>query len=254
MRLKDKVCLITGSSMGIGKAIAERFAEEGAIVIINSRKQDQSDVVAEELKAKGYRADAIACDVTNKDSVFKMVEAIVKKFGKIDVLVNNAGINYITDSLTLEEADFKHVLDVDLAGVLFCCQAAGKYMIDNGGGVIINTASSFSHGWTYKRAAYSAAKTGLLGLSNVLAVEWAKNNIRVNCVAPGWMKSNMNETDQVSGGYTDEDIYRRTPMGRYGTAREVANVMLFLASDDASFVTGSCYDVDGGWHAFGGWC
>lgn len=256
MRLKDKICLITGSSGGIGKAVAERFGEEGALVVINSRKQEKADAVAAEFAKKNIKADAYAADMAKKAEVFAMTDAIVKKHGRIDVMVNNAGINFITDSLTLEEADFKRVLDTNLAGVLFGCQAVARHMFEQpAGGNIINVASAFSHGWTYKRAAYSAAKTGLIGLSNVLAVEWAKKNIRINCCAPGWIETDMNAADAVStGGYTDADIFRRTPMGRYGTVREVANVMLFLASDEASFVTGSCYDVDGGWHAFGGWC
>lgn len=256
MRLQDKICIVTGSSGGIGQATAERFAEEGAIVVVNSRHQAKADAVAENLKKKGYRSDAVACDVAKKDDVFALVDKVAEKYGRIDVMVNNAGVNFIHDSIDLDEADFKRVLDTNLSGVLFGCQAAARHMMkQSNGGNIINVASAFSHAWTFKRAAYSSAKTGLLGLNGVLAVEWAKNNIRVNCCAPGWIQTDMNASDQDSvGGYTDKDIYRRTPMGRYGTVREVANMMLFLASDEASFVTGVCFDVDGGWRAFGGWC
>ncbi|MBN7774097.1 SDR family NAD(P)-dependent oxidoreductase [Clostridium aminobutyricum] len=255
MRLEKKVCLITGSSMGIGESIAERFAEEGAIVLINSRSSERTNGVVESLKAKGFTdVDGFPCDISKKDAVAAMMKDIVAKYGRIDVVVNNAGINKIAPSTELSAEDYKAVLDTNLCGSLYCAQEAAKFMINQKSGSIVNVASVFGLVCTGMRAAYSSSKSGVIGLTKVLAVEWGKDNVRVNSVAPAYIRSAMDDQDQAAGGYTEADICRRTPMARYGTGREVANVVLFLASDEASYVTGTCYEVDGGWVAFGGWC
>ena len=255
MRLKGKVCVVTGSCKGIGASIVERFLKEGAIVVTNSRKQESVDRAVSDWKAKGFdKIDGYTCDVTDKKQVAAMMEYTYKKYGTIDVLVNNAGINKIIDSFELSPEDFRSVLDTNLCGPLFCCQEAGKIMKETGGGSIINIASVFSQVYTYKRVAYSCSKTAILALTNVLAVEWADYSIRVTAVAPGWLKTDMDEADQSSGGYTDEDIIARTPLHRYGKIEDVANAVLYLASDEANYVTGTCFNVDGGWISYGGWC
>lgn len=254
-RLEGKVCLVTGSSMGIGESVIEKFLQEGATAIVNSRSQERVDKEVAALKEKGYeKVYGFACDVSKKEDVAKMMQAIKDQCGKLDVVVNNAGINRIAPSYELAAQDYVDVLNTNLAGALYCAQEAGKIMKENGGGSIINIASIFGKVCTEMRAAYSSSKSGLLGLTKVLGVEWAKDNVRVNAVAPGYIKTALDEQDQSDGGYSDADIERRTPMGRYGTGEEVANVVAFLASDEASYVTGTCYDVDGGWVAFGGWC
>ena len=254
-RLENKVCVVTGSSMGIGDAIVEKFLQEGAITIVNSRSQERVDKEVTKLKAAGYtEVYGYACDISKKDDVATMMQAIKKEHGKVDVLVNNAGINRIAPSYDLPSEDYIAVLETNLAGSLYCAQEAGKIMKECGGGSIVNIASIFGQVCTEMRAAYSSSKSGLIGLTKVLGVEWAKDNIRVNAVAPAYIKTALDVQDQSDGGYTHADIERRTPMGRYGTGEEVANVVLFLASDEASYVTGTCYDVDGGWIAFGGWC
>ncbi|WP_216638002.1 SDR family NAD(P)-dependent oxidoreductase [Bacillus sp. FJAT-29814] len=252
MRLKDKVCIVTGSSMGIGEAIAQRFAEEGAKVVVNSRSQERADKVAAPLKEKGYDVIAIGADMSNKQSVVELMKKTVEAFGKIDVLVNNAGVNRIGPSIELSEEDWRTVLDTNLTGTFFGAQEAAKYM-QNGGGSIINITSVYGQVCVPMRAAYSSTKFALNGLTKVLAVEWAEQNIRVNGVAPGYIKTPLDETDQEAGGYDDGDVIRRTPLKRFGTTKEVADVVLFLASDESSYVTGSIYNVDGGWVAYGGW-
>ncbi|WP_251551123.1 SDR family NAD(P)-dependent oxidoreductase [Neobacillus muris] len=252
MRLKDKVCIVTGSSMGIGEAIAERFVQEGAKVVVNSRSQERADKVAAVLRNKGYDVSGIGADMSNKQSVIELMEKTVENYGKIDVLVNNAGVNRIGPSMELSEDDWRTVLDTNLTGTFFGAQEAAKYMQGNGGS-IINITSVYGQVCVPMRAAYSSTKFALNGLTKVLAVEWAENNIRVNAVAPAYIKTPLDETDQEAGGYGDEDVIRRTPLKRFGSTKEVADVVLFLASDESSYVTGSIYNVDGGWTAYGGW-
>jgi len=252
LRLKEKVCIVTGASMGIGEAIAERFAQEGAKVVVNSRSQERADKTISVLKEKGYDVYAIAADMSNKQSVVKLMEKTVEKFGGIDVLVNNAGVNRIGPSIELSEEDWRTVLDTNLTGTFFGCQEAAKYMQGNGGS-IINITSVYGQVCVPMRAAYSSTKFAMNGLTKVLAVEWAEKNIRVNGVAPAYIKTPLDETDQEAGGYGDDDVIRRTPLNRFGTTREVADVVLFLASKESSYVTGSIYNVDGGWVAYGGW-
>ncbi|PWA07605.1 short-chain dehydrogenase [Pueribacillus theae] len=252
MRLKDKVCIVTGSSYGIGETIAERFAEEGAKVVINSRSLERASKTASKLKEKGYDVIPVAADMSVKKSANALMEKTMEKFGKIDVVVNNAGINRIGPALEISEEDWRAVIDTNLTGVFFGSQAAGKHMQASGGS-IINMTSVFGQVCVPMRAAYSSSKHGIIGLTKVLAVEWAEKNIRVNAVAPAYIKTPLDETDQDVGGYGDDDVVRRTPLRRFGTTKEVADVCLFLASDDASYVTGSTYNVDGGWVAYGGW-
>lgn len=254
MRLQNKVAVVTGSGTGIGEAIAEKFLKEGAKVVLNSIDEEQLKRTESSLRQKGYnQVHSVVANISIKEESEKLMDDAVKTFGRLDVLVNNAGINRIGSSYDLPIEDYKAVLDVNLTGDFICSQIAGKYMKDFGGGSIVNIASVYGHVFTPMRAAYSSTKSGLLGLNNVLAVEWAKDGIRVNAVAPAYIKTNLDETDQASGGYSDENIIGRTLLGRFGTSEEVANVVSFLASDEASYVTGSCYDVDGGWRSFGGW-
>lgn len=253
MLLQDKVCIITGSSMGIGEAIAEKFLDEGAVVILNSRKQERVDASVAKFRNRGYEnIDGYAFDVGDKAAMEAVAEDVVKKYGSIDVLINNAGINAIGDSFALPAEDYLRVMQTNLAGVFFASQVFGGPMRGCGGS-IVNIDSIFGSVCTGGRAAYSSSKGGVIALTKVLGVEWAREGIRVNSVAPGYIKTNLDELDQESGGYSDADICGRTPLGRYGTPEEIADVVAFVASDKASFMIGENINVDGGWVAFGGW-
>ena len=255
MRLENRICIVTGSRKGIGAAIARRFLEEGALVVIHSRQKDQAEAAARALRGEGFaRVDSFGCDVADQQGVREMMRYVYGKYGTIDVLVNNAGINKIASSYDLDMADFRAVLDTNLVGPMICCQEAGRIMRETGGGAIVNIASVFSQVYIGRRIPYATSKTALLALTKVLAMEWAPDNIRVTAVAPGWLKTDMNTAADGSGGYTDEDIIARTPLHRYGDIREIANAVLFLASDEASYITGTCLNVDGGWISYGGWC
>lgn len=254
MRLKDKVCIVTGSSMGIGEAIASLFAKEGAHVVINSRKLERAQVVANRLAREGYSAIAVEADTSVKADVERLAAAAVEEWGRIDVMVNNAGISMVYPSDELTEENWKRAIDVNLTGVFFCSQEAAKYMIPQKSGSIIQIGSILGRVGLPMRAAYCASKHGLIGLNKVLATEWAEHNVRSNVIDPAYILTAMNDQDQLSAGsYSDDDIVRRTPLKRYGTVDEVANTALFLASDESSYITGTQIDVDGGWVAYGGW-
>jgi 3-oxoacyl-[acyl-carrier protein] reductase len=252
-RLEGRVAVITGSSMGIGRGIAERYATEGAAVVVNSRDGGRAETAAEELRSAGHRAVGVAGDVTDPGRMRALADAAVEAFGGLDVWVNNAGINAIGPSDELDPEAFRRVVEVNLGGCFNGAQAAARVMIPRGRGVIVQVGSILGRTAFPMRAAYTSAKHGLLGLTKVLAAEWARRGIRVVCIDPAYIRTALDEADQATGGYSDADIERRTPMGRYGTVQEVAGVAVFVASDEASYVTGSSVTVDGGWLAYGGW-
>ncbi len=252
-RLKDRVAVVTGSSTGIGRAIAERFGAEGAKVVVNSRHEQRAEEAAAALRAAGVKAVGVAADVSRPEDAQRLAETAVREFGGLDIWVNNAGINAIGPSLELEFRDFLRVLEVNLAGCFAGSQAAGRVMVPNGHGVILQIGSIFGEVGMPMRAAYCSAKHGLLGLTKVLSNEWARSGVRVVCLDPAYIRTDLDVQDQAAGSYDDADIMRRTPMGRYGTVEEVAAVALFLCSDDAAYVSGSRVTVDGGWMGYGGW-
>jgi NAD(P)-dependent dehydrogenase (short-subunit alcohol dehydrogenase family) len=253
MKLEGRVAIVTGSSTGIGEAIAEAFAAEGARLVVNSRSAQRAASVAERLTQSGAEAIAVGADVSRKAECERLVAAAFERWGRVDVMVNNAGVNAIRPSLDLSEEDWRRVIDTNLSGVFFGCQAAGKVMLSQGSGVIVNVSSVYGHVGVPRRAAYASTKHGLLGMTKVLAVEWARLGVRVVSLDPGYIKTPLDEQDQATGDYTDADIIRRTPMGRFGTLADVAKAAVFLASDDAGYVTGSSLAVDGGWLAYGAW-
>ena len=252
-RLEQRVAVVTGSSTGIGRAIAERYASEGARIVVNSRSAERAAQAAAEMRAKGWEVTAAAGDISRPEEAQRLAEVAVKAYGGLDIWVNNAGVNAIGPSLTLDFKDFMRVLEVNLAGVFAGSQAAARVMLAKGQGVIIQIGSIFGEVGMPQRAAYCSAKHGLIGLTKVLSNEWAGKGVRVVCLDPAYIRTDLDVQDQSSGDYSDRDVERRTPMGRYGTLEEVAGAALFLASDDASYISGSHLTVDGGWMAYGGW-
>jgi 3-oxoacyl-[acyl-carrier protein] reductase len=253
--LSNKVAIVTGSTKGIGLEIAKTLLANGASVAINSRTPSDVKAVVEIL-GKNTGNDSIVGapgDVSSFEECEKIVEKTVSKFGALNILVNNAGVSMIHPSLTLTQSDWRRTLDTNLSGVFYMSQLSAQKMAAKGGGSIVNLSSILGETGLPRRAAYCASKAGLIGLTKALATEWASLNIRVNCVSPGYIQTPMDVKDRVTGDYEDSDIVDRTPLGRYGTVAEVAQLALFLASDASSYVTGANMVVDGGWLAYGGW-
>jgi 3-oxoacyl-[acyl-carrier protein] reductase len=249
MRLKDRVALITGGAAGIGKATAEKFLQEGARVVICDVNQEAGEAAIKDL---GDQAAFYQVDVTQKESVLKWVKAVLAKNNQIDILVNNAGI--LRDSLLVKmkdgelvkqmsEADFDLVIAVNLKGVFNCTQAIAPEMIRQGGGVILNATSVVGIDGNLGQSNYVATKAGVIGMTKVWARELGRYSIRVNAVAPGFTATDIltSMPDKVLEG-----MKAQTPLGRMGQPADIANAYLFLASDEASFITGETLRVDGG--------
>ncbi len=253
--IDGKTAIVTGSTKGIGLEIARLMLSAGADVLVNSRNQNDVEITVERLGSEHSQGKVrgVQGDVGIYEDCEELVRQAVEYFGKVDILVNNAGTSMISDSLELGRDDWERTIRTNLSGPFFMSQTCGRVMAKNGGGSIINISSMFGSGGVPKRLAYCASKHGLDGLTKTLATEWAHYNIRVNSLSPGYIKTPMDYGDQSSGGYSDDEINRRTPAGRYGTAIEVAKAVLFLASDFSSYITGANIPVDGGWLAYIGW-
>lgn len=253
--LQGQTVIVTGSSAGIGRAIARRFASEGANLVINSRSYERAARTAKEIRDDDSDAIAVKADITDYGAVKELVDSAVEEFGRLDVMVNNAGMTIIDKVAELSPEQWREVLDVDLTGVFFGSQVAGRRMIEQGGGgSILNISSMMGEQGYHMRAPYCAAKAGVNNLTRTLAVEWAEHDILVNALAPGFVKTNITDQTQEAAGYTDEDIRNRTPLGRFGTPEEIANCALFLAAGN-HYITGEILHTDGGWTAFawGSW-
>jgi len=251
MRLKDKVALVTGASRGIGKAIALALAREGADVALNcSISVKAAGEVAEEIEGLGRRAIVVRADVADKTAVDVIIKKVVTDFGKIDILVNNAGMSVVGASAGLDEELWRKGIDVMLTGVFFCSQAVGKVMIKQRSGKIINIASINGIGAFPERVAYGSAKAGVMQLTRTLGCEWAKYNINVNAVAPGYIKTQLVMDLIAKGVYNAEELAKRTPAGRLGECEEVADAIVFLASEESKYIVGQTIIIDGGWSAY----
>jgi 3-oxoacyl-[acyl-carrier protein] reductase len=251
--LAGRVAIVTGSSSGIGRAIAAELARRGMSVVVTSRTAQRAQDTATAIGEEGGTALGVAVELTDVEGPAELVERTLDAFGRLDVLVNNAGAGQVADSETLAPADWQRIIDLDLSAPFRCAQAAARPMLAAGRGVIVNVSSLTGHLGLARRAAYSAAKHGLEGLTKTLAVEWARRGVRVVSVAPAYVETELLAGTSKAGGFTLEEVARRTPLGRLAEPREVALVVAFLASDDASYVTGSSVLVDGGWVADGGW-
>jgi short-subunit dehydrogenase len=249
MRLKDKIALITGAGAGIGEVTALLFADQGAKVIVSDRDYDNAKKVAEKIGANAF---AVAADVAKSAEVEVMVKAGVEHFGGLDILVNNAGFGTLGTVVSLEEDLWDSVIDVNLKGVFLCSKFAIPELIRRGGGSIVNLASTISVVGIPDRAAYVAAKGGVAALTRAMALDHANEGIRVNSVAPGVINSSY--YDKLFKEVEDPAAFKkgleaRSPLNKMGEPIDIANMILFLASDESTFSTGAMFTIDGGYTA-----
>jgi NAD(P)-dependent dehydrogenase (short-subunit alcohol dehydrogenase family) len=243
---------VTGAARGIGRRVALTLAERSYAVAANDLVAPE--VTLEELKRAGAKTLPVPGDVSDEEVVRGMVGAVIGELGRVDVLVNNAGVSLIAPVEETTLADWRRVLEVNLTGPFLMCREFGKEMLERGSGSIVNVSSVAGLLGVADRAAYNASKHGLVGLTRTLAAEWGGRGVRVNAVCPGWVKTEMDAEDQAGGGYTDSDIEGRVPMGRFAKPEDVAQTVAFLADPEQSgFVNGHTLSVDGGWCGDGGW-
>ena len=250
MRLQGRVAAITGGALGIGRATALLFAAEGATVALGDVEVDAANTVVKEIIQGGGRAIAVGVDVGDAAQVQAFVDRVVAEYERLDVMFANAGIAHSAPFLEHPEAQWHRVLRVNLTGVFLCCQIAARQMIKQGGGRIITTASINGFRGVENLVGYNVAKAGVIELTKTMAVELAQHHVTVNAIAPAQIDTRLTRS------LPEEARRRRTeriPIGRFGEAEEVAKAALFLASDDASFVTGHTLAVDGGYLAGGLW-
>jgi len=249
--LKNKTAIVTGARRGMGRAHALVLAKAGARVMVADISSEECEKVVKEIEKNGGEAMAIKCDVSKKEEVDKMIETVVKKWGKLDILINNAGIAQFVPFLQMTEAEWDKTININLKGYFLCAQAAAKEMQRQGSGAIVNIASvamgqvgvgfpNLTH--------YCASKGGIVGMSEAMAIELAPYNIRVNVVSPGAIDTPMIDPVKQDKAAM-AGILARVPLRRVGKPEEVANAVLFLASDESSYMTGSVVVVDGGWLA-----
>jgi 2-deoxy-D-gluconate 3-dehydrogenase len=250
--LTGRVAIVTGGNGGIGLGMATGLAEAGAAIVIAARDQKKSAEAAEGLQKIGARVATVEVDVQDQDSVNRMVQAALARFQRVDILVANAGINIRKPPQDYTAAEWQAVLDVNLNGPFFCAQAVYPAMKEQGGGKIITIGSMTSIFGLPFAPAYGATKGGVMQLTRSLATAWAKDNIQVNCILPGWIDTNLTRQarSQVEGLH--ESILTRTPAGRWGDPADFAGIAVFLGSRASDFVTGTAIPVDGGYSVLGG--
>jgi 3-oxoacyl-[acyl-carrier protein] reductase len=248
--LAGRVAIVTGSSSGIGRAIAAELAGRGMTVVVTSRSAQRAQETATAIAEEGGTAVGVAVELTDAGAPAALIDRVLEAHGRLDVLVNNAGAGQVADSETLAPAEWQRIIEIDLSVPFQCAQAAARPMLAARRGVI---SSLTGHIGLARRAAYSAAKHGLEGVTKTLAVEWARRGVRVVSVAPAYVATELLAGTSKAGGFTLDEVAQRTPLGRLAEPQEVARVVAFLVSDDASYVTGSSVLVDGGWLADGGW-
>jgi gluconate 5-dehydrogenase len=244
--LTGRVAIITGGSIGLGRQMAEGLAEMGANLVLCARKKERCEQAAEELQACGVKTLAVGCDVKEPSNVQELVNATISQFGRIDILINNAGTSW---GAPIEEMRLEHwnkVIETNLTGTFLCCQAAGKFMVAQKQGAIINIASTAGLRGSppeFHAIGYHASKGGVIAFTKDLARKWAVHNIRVNAIAPGWFPTHMSE---VVIERNKANLLKGIPLARFGSEHDLKGAAVFLASDAADFITGHVLVVDGG--------
>jgi NAD(P)-dependent dehydrogenase (short-subunit alcohol dehydrogenase family) len=247
-----KVAVITGAAQGIGRRTAELLAARGYHIAIID--QQPATATVEAIEAAGGNAFAFPADITYESAVTQFARQTLSAYGRIDALVNNAGISHICPAESLPALEYRRVLEVNLVAPFLLAKAFAPTMLAQRSGAIVNVASIAGLFGIADRAAYNASKHGLVGLTRTLAAEWGGRGVRVNAVCPGWVKTEMDFADQASGSYTDQDITDRVPMGRFASPDDIARAIAFLAdSTESAFVNGQTLTVDGGWTADASW-
>jgi len=245
MKLKGKICIVTGGARGIGKEICSYFLAEGAVVCIFDLNKAEALITVDQFEQKYGKEKAVFFDVdiTNIESVENSIEEIISKFGRIDVLVNNAGITSDNLVLRMDIAEWKKVIDINLTGTFICSKYASRYMVKQKSGKIINMSSVIGIKGNAGQSNYSASKAGVIGLTKSMAREFASRNINVNAIAPGYIETEM--TKKIDEKFK-EKIIAMIPSGKLGTVEDVAKTAVFLASDDSEYITGAVINLDGG--------
>jgi len=245
--LKNKTIIVTGGGTGLGKSMSTRFGELGANLVIASRREDVIQSAAEEIRQTGAEVLDLSCDVRRQESVREMVNAVKEKFGKIDVLVNNAAGNFISPTENLSPGGFKVVVDIVLNGTFNCTHAVGKEMIKDGGGTMLNIVTTYAWTGSGYVVPSAAAKAGVLAITRSLAVEWAKYGIRTNAIAPGPFPTEGAWSRLAPPGLgIEKKMKNRIPLKRFGEHIELANLATYLLSDEAGYINGEVVTIDGG--------
>jgi len=248
--LTNKTAVVIGGTSGIGLTLAKGLAQAGANVVPTGRRADLVESVSKEIQALGKKSIAHTVDVTNRASLQSLLDAVLKEFGSVQIMVNCAGRTKRTPTLNVSESEWNGIMETNLTGTLLACQVFGQHMIEQKYGRIINIASLSSFVALYEVAAYSASKAAVLSLTKSFALEWARHGVCVNAIAPGLFRTDLNAS-LLDGTPRGNEFKVRTPMGRFGQLEELVGAAVFLASDSASFVTGTSIAVDGGFLASG---
>ncbi len=250
---KAKIALVTGSSRGIGKAIATSLAKENYSIVVNSRTLEHAENVVKEIRSIGKKAIAVAGDISQEEDCKNLIDAAIREFGRLDLLVNNAGIQMATSFTEMSTKEWDKVINVNLRGAFICSREAVKHMLKDGKGCVINVSSVHQLIPKPLFANYTASKGGLAMLTKTMALELASKGIRVNAVAPGVIATDINR-ELLQSRKKMAEIVERIPLGRIGQAEEVAYLVIFLASDKARYITGATFFVDGGLTLYPSFC